>query len=164
MGIPTEMFLKNVNGTIRLGSLPVKEAELLECSEWNRNSFSGKGGHISLGKPVDKAALRVKMTIDPSSDDFTFSCFGMEIRFSPKNNTYTHGECTAPLSYDGDMNVDMIFDTLGAEIFADNGLIYSTIGKTADRTGLIGVSLDGWAKLTVDYAALSMDRNEKVVW
>ena len=164
MGIPTEMFLKNVDGTIRLGSLPVKEAELLECSEWNRNSFSGKCGQISLGKPVDKAALRVKMTIDPASDDFTFSCFGMEIRFSPKNNTYTHGECTAPLTYDGDMNVDMIFDTLGAEIFADNGLIYSTIGRVADRTGLIGISLDGWAKLTVDYAALSMDKNEKVYW
>ena len=163
MGIPTQMFLKNVDGTIRLGSLPVKETELLECSEWNRNSFTGQG-NIALGKPVEKAAVRVKLTIDPASDDFTFSCFGMDIKFSPKNNTYSHGECTAPLSYDGEMNADIIFDTLGAEIFADNGLIYTTIGKIADRSSFIGISTDGKVKLSVDYAALSMDKNEKVCW
>ena len=164
MGIPVEMFLKNVDGTIRLGSLPVKETELLECAAWNCDALETKGAQISLGKPVDKAALRVKMEIDPASDDFTFSCFGMEIKFSPKNNTYTHGPCTAPLSYDGEMNVDMIFDTLGAEIFADNGLVYSTIGQVADRSGLIGIACEGYAKLKVDYTALSMDKDEKVVW
>ena len=66
----------------------------------------------------------------------------MDIVVSPKNGTYTHGGCTAPLTFTGERKMRVIFDTLGIEVFADGGLVYSTMGAIADRTKPLTVTSD----------------------
>lgn len=78
MGIPVEMFLKQVGDIVRLGSYPVKETELL------------KKGILPLGGTTDSAVDAV-VEIGEGCGDFTLSCFGMDIKVSPKNGTYSHG-------------------------------------------------------------------------
>lgn len=141
MGVPAEMFLKRVGDKIRLGSLPVKELDLLEV----------KKEQIS-----HKEAIEAAIEILDGCEKITISCFGMEIAVDPTNNTYSHGECTAPLSYTGEKNLRIIFDTLGLEVFADNGLIYSTMAKYADRSKSFTTICDTETKVKVSLRYLSM--------
>ncbi|MBQ4591686.1 MAG: glycoside hydrolase family 32 protein [Clostridia bacterium] len=129
MGLPVEMFLTKVGDIVRLGSYPVKETELL------------KKGTLAVGETTD-GAVDVYVEIGDDCGDFTLSCFGMDIAVSPKNGTYTHGGCTAPLTFTGERKMRVIFDTLGIEVFADGGLVYSTMGAIADRTKPLTVTSD----------------------
>lgn len=148
MGIPVEMFLRRVGDKIRLGSLPVKEAELL-C----------KPGAVKLDEPFAFAvndAVDVTIDILDGCGKFTVCCFGIEIAVDPDHNTYTHGGCTAPLSYSGEKKLRIIFDTLGCEVFADSGLIYSTFAKLADRSLGFRVLYENPPKIALSLNQLSM--------
>lgn len=140
MGLPCEMFLQRVGDVVRLGSYPVKEVGLL----------------VMEGQDITGlCAADVELEIAEDCGAFVLSCFGMDIAVDPAAGTYTHGSCTAPLTYTGDKKMRVIFDTLGAEVFADGGLIYSTIGQVADRSR--GLEITDGAKVTVKVTALSME-------
>ena len=144
MGLPVEMFLQYMGGEIapiRLGSYPVKEVALL----------AKEGADITSGN----YAADVELEIEDGCEAFEFSCFGMTIRIDPANNIYSHNGMMAPLSYTGAMKMRAIFDSLGAEIFADGGLIYSTIGQVADRSRALEIPEN--AKIKVKVTALSME-------
>lgn len=158
MGIPVEMFLKRVDDKIRLGSLPVKEVDLLRKYTSDPMIINGSLDSFIIGVPSEYSDKAVDLTIeiDDNSGDFTISCFGIEIAVSPTKNIYTHGRCTVPLTYTGKKILRIIFDTLGAEIFADNGLIYSTIGQVADRTRPVELKAAEAVHLKLSFSALSM--------
>lgn len=145
------MFLKRVGDKVRLGSLPVKEIEQLY-----------KPGGIKGAEPfsiegfTDKDAVDVSIVIHEGCGKFTVSCFGMDIIVDPENGVYTHGPCTAPLTYSGDKNPRIIFDTLGCEVFADGGLIYSTMAKIADRSLGFAVKYDNPPKISLSLNTVSL--------
>ncbi len=141
MGLPCEMFLQRVGDVIRLGSYPVKEVELL----------------VKEGMTITDGYYAADVEIDIADDceAFVLSCYGMEIKVDPAAGTYIHSNCTAPLTYTGAKKMRVIFDTIGAEIFADSGLIYSTIGQVADRSR--GLEITDGAKVSVKVTALSME-------
>ena len=144
MGLPVEMFLQYVGGEIapiRLGSYPVKEVALL----------AKEGADITAGN----YAADVELEIADDCGVFDFSCFGINIHVDPENCLYSHTNTLARLTYTGAKKMRVIFDTLGAEIFADGGLIYSTIGQVADRSR--GFEITEGAKVNVKITALSME-------
>ncbi len=139
MNLPCEMFLQRVGDVVRLGSYPVKEVAL-------------------LAKETDicgNCAADVELEIAEDCSAFIVSCYGIEIAVDPVSGTYSHGSCIAPLTYTGEKKMRVIFDTLGAEIFADSGLVYSTIGQVADRSR--GLEISDGAKVTVKVRALAME-------
>ena len=143
MGLPVEMFLQYLGGEIapiRLGSYPVKEVELL----------AKEGADITDGN----YAADVELEIADDCGEFDFSCFGIQIHVDPENCLYSHNQTLVRLTYTGAKKMRVIFDTLGAEVFADGGLIYSTIGQVADRSR--GFEITEGAKVNVKITALSM--------
>lgn len=152
MGIPTEMFLREADGVIRLGSYPVSETELLKKEHLCTEKLHGKE-YLQSEIPANHA-VDVSVEIGDDCGEFTLSCFGAEIHINPREGVYSHGNCTAPLSYTGEKNLRVIFDTLGAEVFADGGLVYSTVGFVADRTKSLVVTGDSVnLKITADSLA-----------
>lgn len=149
MGLPCEMFLKKVGDVIRLGSRPVAEVSLIDCGSLCAAEWSGIGTVCFGRTPENDTEYAVDVTVEIGEDcgDFTLSCYGMELQVRPysenggyANGTYSHGGCVAPLSYTGTKKLRVIFDTLGIEVFADDGLIYSTMGAIADRSRPLTVS------------------------
>ncbi len=141
MGLPCEMYLQRVDGMVRLGSYPVKEVELL----------------VKEGADITDGYYAADVLVDIADDcgAFVLSCYGMEIKVDPAAGTYSHGGAELPLTFTGAKNLRVIFDTLGAEIFADGGLVYSTLGQVADRSR--GLEITDGAKVTVKVTALSME-------
>ncbi len=160
MGLPCEMYLKRIGDIIRLGSYPVHEVERLVKKKTVVNTLNGQG-EVIFAKPdfLGACAADVYVEIGEGTAPFVLSCFGMEITVDPLNGTYTHGSCTVPLSYSGEKNLRVIFDTLGAEVFADRGLIYSTFGKIADRRYGVKISAKEDISVKIAVSALSMELN-----
>ena len=138
MGVPCELFLKRVGDTIRLGSLPVRELNALVRKSVHLRTGDDRETVFLSGPLSEFEAIDLYLSFSSEQPDFFLSCFGMTIHVSPRNNTYSHGDCTAPLSLPGESgeskNIRAIFDTLGCEVFADNGLVYSTFSGIADRS------------------------------
>lgn len=116
MSIPVEMSLIKLDGQYRLASMPVRELGKYRVPGFQRDS-----------------AVEFFCQPDENCGTFTVSCFGMEIRVDPTSGTYSHGNCTAPLTYSGEKQMTVIFDSLGLEVFADAGMIYTTMAALADR-------------------------------
>ncbi|MBO6053745.1 MAG: glycoside hydrolase family 32 protein [Clostridia bacterium] len=153
MGFPAEMFLRRIGDKIRLGSLPVREIESIRTpsAHIRRSNVSGT---VNVIDPLPDAA-EVCLSFGEDCGDFTLSCYGMKIEIRPEANTIKVGDAAAPLTYSGERNLRVIFDTLGAEIFADGGLIYMTLGQTADKTQ--GVAIEGNVmNLTADVYQLKL--------
>ena len=154
MGIPVEMFLKQVGDIVRLGSYPVKETELLKQSVLASAVVRGNGASVQFD--TTDGAVDAVVELGEGCGAFTLSCFGMDIRIDPAAGTYTHGGCTAPLTYTGERKLRVLFDTLGLEVFADGGLVYSTMGAIADRTKPLAVSSAEAVDLRISADVLSM--------
>lgn len=121
MGIPTELSLRTVGDTIRLSTLPIAEFETLRVS------------HFNECRKLDRAAYDIELTAPKDSQGFAIGFFGYEIIVKPHENTLSYGDVTMPLSYSGgDISLRIISDTLGCELYADGGLIYSVIGGCTD--------------------------------
>ena len=148
MGFPVEMFLRRVGDTVRLGSLPVREIESIRTPVLH-GEF--RGALTVSSQDFGDGAAEVRIGIREGSGPFTLSCFGESIAVDPASNALRIGETNAPLTYSGEGNLRVIFDTLGAEIFADGGLIYATHAHIADREqGLVlechgaDITADAW--------------------
>lgn len=132
-GIPTEFFLKRVNGIIRLGSLPVRELESICIDRYEKRTSIETSFEYFPECDLEDCGVDLSVKFHSECSSFSISCFGTKISVDPSKNEYRHGDVVAPLSYSGDMNIRIVFDTLTAEIFADGGLVYSTFKSVADR-------------------------------
>ena len=145
MGIPCDVSLTTVDDTFRLRTLPVKEFEAL------RNKTEK---HI-INCPVFKTTLYDKafditLTLPKNSPDFILSLLGHRFTVKVCDNTFSYHNVTLPLSYTGDdLSLRMIVDTLGVEVFLDNGLIYTV------KDGLSDYNLNSLALSSCDASSLS---------
>lgn len=129
MGIPVEVSLRKVNGEYRLCSLPVQEFESL----WVNTEVYSIEELADFCRPLHRKAYDMEITAPKSSPDFAIRFFGYELRVKPSDNTLSYNDITMPLSYsDGEIRLRIVSDVLGLEVFADDGLIYSVVGSTAD--------------------------------
>ena len=129
MGIPVEVNLSKVGGEYRLRTLPVKEFESLRV-----NSETYRVRELEdFCRPLHRKAYDIRLTAPKNSPDFAVRFFGYELRVKPSDNTLSYNDVVMPLSYTGgEIDLRIISDVLGLELFADNGLIYSVVGSTAD--------------------------------
>ncbi|MBO5778313.1 MAG: hypothetical protein J6R82_01960, partial [Clostridia bacterium] len=129
MGIPVEVNLCKVDEEYRLRTLPVKEFEILRV---NTETYRIKEVE-NFRRPLHRKAYDIELTAPKNSPDFAIRFFGYELRVKPSDNTLSYNDVVMPLSYTGDeINLRIISDVLGLEVFADNGLIYSVVGSLAD--------------------------------
>ena len=128
MGIPTEVTLTRVKDRFRLRTLPVREFEALrqEGAEYSLNSSEFKT--TLFGKAFDMI-----LTATRDSAPFNLSFLGHSFRVNTDENTLSYREVTLPLSYtDSPITLRIITDTLGCEVFLDNGLIYTVADGVSD--------------------------------
>ncbi len=129
MGIPCQVSLCKVGGEYRLRTLPVKEFESLRV---NTESYS-LGQQENFRRPLHRKAYDIEITAPKNTPDFAIRFFGYEFFVRPSRNTFSYGDMEMPLSYTGgETQLRIISDVLGCEIFADDGLIYTVAGSTAD--------------------------------
>lgn len=129
MGIPVEVNLRKVGGEYRLRSLPVKEFESLRVN----TEVYAIGELADFRRPLHRKAYDIELTAPKNSPDFAIRFFGYELLVKPSDLTLSYNDVVMPLSYTGgEIKLRIVSDVLGLEVFADDGLIYSVVGSTAD--------------------------------
>ncbi len=128
MGIPTEVSLCHIGNEYRLRTFPCKEFESLRVSS---TDYAVRSSDFTL--PLERRAYDLSLTLDKASPDVTLRFFGYEFTVRPSVNTLSYEGGEMPLAYaGGEIHIRIISDTLGCEIFADDGLIYTVCAQTAD--------------------------------
>lgn len=129
MGIPVELSLWKVGDTYRLCSLPVREFETLR----EDSAVYQTRGNDKLSVELACKGYEIELCAPKNSPDFDIRFFGYTLRVKPSENILAYRDVTMPLSLTGgDLHIRLISDTLGVEIFADQGLTYSVMGGVAD--------------------------------
>ncbi len=128
MGIPTEVSLCRIGNEYRLRTLPCREFEALRETS---TDYSICTADLSL--PLERRAYDLSLTLDKASPDVCLRFFGYEFNIRPSVNTLAFEDTEMPLSITEEtISIRIISDTLGCEIFTDNGLSYSVCGNLAD--------------------------------
>ena len=151
MGVPTEMFLQEEAGKIRLGSYP--KLDLMRYgSEIITDVVTGQG-EFTLAEADECSGKAVSIELGFGSDcpDFVISVFGCEAKVSPSENIFSVNGQTAPLSFDGseEKGLSLVVDTLSCECFADGGLIYCNYLINAQREKGIKITTSGKSDISV---------------
>jgi len=130
MGVPVEITLVKCGEEYRLRMLPVKEFESLRVGSETRGLDGG------FERPMHRKAYDINLNIPRSSGEFGIDFFGYRFSVKPSENVFAYDDVVVPLTYgkSDDINIRIISDTLGCEIFLDNGLIYTVAGGVADYT------------------------------
>lgn len=129
MGIPTEAKLFKISNLYRLSTTPVKEFEGLRIS----SAIYSTGDTNNFKIPLDKSAYDIEITAPESCPDFCISFFGYDFFVKPSDNTFSYSDIKLPLSYTGgEIDIRIISDVLGCEIYINRGLIYTLAPGTAD--------------------------------
>ena len=133
MGIPCEMTLRRAGGLLRLGAYPVRETESLVRRRFGVREVTQAGETVLAdADALSGCAADVTLEIGEGCAPFVLSCFGIEIGVFPEEGRVVCPNGAAPLSYTGEKRLRVLFDTLGAEIFADGGLICMAAAQNAD--------------------------------
>lgn len=131
MDIPQEMSIKTVNGELRLCAEPVCEIKTLYSDTKKFENIS-----ISDGQPfwhkIGSKACDVTVSADGRTG-FTLSLFGLDIRYDPQEHKLRCGKNEAPLC-GSSVTLRVIFDTVFAEIFAEDGSVFMGMTYIADST------------------------------
>ncbi len=128
MGIPTEVSLCHIGNEYRLRTVPCKEFESLRVTS---TDYTVRSSAFTL--PLERRAYDLSLTLDKASPDVVLRFFGYEFSIRPSMNTLVFEGGEMPLAYTGnEIHIRIISDTLGCEIFADDGLIYTVCAQTAD--------------------------------
>ena len=129
MSVPYEISLVRLADRYRLRTLPVKEFSSLRISsEHHSVDIEHK-----ISRPLHRKSYDIEIRAPKNSCDFTLEFLGYKIDIRVSDNTVRYADTVLPLSYTGDdIYIRLITDTLGCELFADNGLIYSVIPGIAD--------------------------------
>lgn len=140
MGIPCEMSLVKLDNNYYMRSLPVAEFDTLAVKT---DTYAGCTKAI-LSRD---AAYDITVGAPKNADDFIISVFGMTFEVKPAENIFRYAGQDIPLSYTGgDIDIRVITDTIGVELFLDGGLIYSTetcmLDKNLNRLTVTGERAD----------------------
>ncbi len=145
MSIPMEVTLCRVGDKYRLRTRPCRELASLAES---RTAYPLTDRALTL--PLKPQAHDVTLTLDRCSPAVRLCLFGHTLTVDPAGHTLSFGEDTIPLGYtDAPACVRILVDTLGCEIFADDGLVYTVTEGLADwsRATLTVTSLEPTARL-----------------
>lgn len=147
MNIPQEMSLRSINGEKRLCAWPVKELEKLYRNTREFGTFD-----LSVQKPfyhtVEGKACDVMLKASTGSS-FRLSLYGMEIAYDGKKGILRCQGKEAPVKgVNGLVELRIIFDTVYAEIFADQGSVFMgmTYIQDCNLNRLILIGEDGWVE------------------
>ena len=154
IGFPTEMSLVKIGDIYRLRATPVKEIELLyeeNVSEENLTvtAFSPYIKRLCTG------AYDITLRCGFSACEFELTVFGVTMRISPSKNRLTVENASStdngmPLSFSfSGVEVRILCDTAGIELFAEGGLIYFTCSIQADF-GMSYLKIKPQGDITVD--------------
>ncbi len=128
MGIPTEISLRKVDGLYRLCTIPVGEFASLRSE-----SKAYTVGRDGLSAELTRDGYDVEITAPIDSPDFDIRFLGYTLRVRPAENKLTYRDVTMPLSFTKEgIAIRLIIDTLGVEIFTDNGLAWSVMSGPSD--------------------------------
>lgn len=128
MSIPTEVSLCRVGDEYRLRTVPCREFESIRG-----NSMQYDVSSSDFSVSLSKNAYDILLELDKDCDDTELNFFGHKFVICPSKNTLYFSNSEMPLTFTKEkINIRIISDTLGCEVFADNGLIYSVLSETAD--------------------------------
>jgi len=123
MNIPQEMSLKTIDGDVRLCAEPVKEISSLYTSSVSFDKISLSEAE-SFKKKIDSKACRITLKII-CHDNLKISLYGLDVEYYHKDQILKCGNSEAPVtSKEGMLTLDVIYDTIYAEIFAEDGSVF----------------------------------------
>jgi sucrose-6-phosphate hydrolase SacC (GH32 family) len=133
MCFPTEMKLKTIDSEVYLCVNPITEIQKLYV---NTNTNSGINiteedpfSTLLTGKTQD---IEIQIEADENSE-FSIEFLGMEIICKVKENLLQIHETTMPLyTNNGEVRLRLLVDTLGLEVFSDQGQAHMCIGFLCD--------------------------------
>ena len=136
IGIATEMSLVRSGEIYRLRAQPVRELEKYWTrTEEHEDVRIEAGGCFTV--PLGMRAYDIRLRSDFADGEFEIQVFGVLLRVSPARNRLlvetAAGTNDMPISYDSrKVDLRLLIDVAGIELFADDGLVYSTAEVTAD--------------------------------
>jgi len=122
MGMPTELSLKKEDGNYYLQATPVEELSILYK---NTNRYENIKTNKTVTIPLADAAqfIRMKGNFDENTV-LRMTLFGRELQIDFSENQIRIGNSKAPVSLiKKDLDVALLIDRCGMEIFADGGKI-----------------------------------------
>lgn len=131
MGIPCEVSLARRDGYTYMRTLPVAEFNLLV-----KNTIEYRAGDRYPDGLIlsQTAAYDVTVRAKKTAPSFQISLFGLTLSVEPMANTLVYTGQSVPLSRSGgDLSIRVITDTVGVELFLDEGLIYTTAETLLDK-------------------------------
>lgn len=123
MNLPQEMFLKTVNGEVKLCVLPVKETESLYRAEENLVNVS-----VSENRPftyqVSSKCCDITLRV-PIQCTFAFTLFGFDLRYEKERSVLKCIDKEVPVTGEnGFLTIRLIMDTINTEVFCDGGSVF----------------------------------------
>lgn len=125
MGIPTELSLKQYNGTYYLQALPIEEIGILyKNTNRYKNIRISKENTVEIPLADGAHLVRLKGKFDENAI-LDMILFGRRICIDFSQNQITFGKSKAPISVaEKYLDLTLLIDRCGAELFADGGKIY----------------------------------------
>lgn len=123
LNIPQNMTIKKIDNNMYLSALPIDELKTLykDCVSINNVAISNSNPYI---KRIDSRACDISISADVSNS-FSLELFGLKITYDSNSKTLFCLDKSAPLKCCGhNLNLRVIFDTVYAEIFADDGTVF----------------------------------------
>lgn len=117
------MTIKKIDNNMYLSALPIDELKTLykDCVTINNVAISNSNPYI---KRIDSRACDISIGADVSNS-FSLELFGLKITYDSNSKTLFCLDKSAPLKCCGhNLNLRVIFDTVYAEIFADDGTVF----------------------------------------
>lgn len=123
LNIPQNMTIKKIHNNMYLSALPIDELKTLykDSVTINNVAISNSNPYI---KRIDSRACDISISADVSNS-FSLELFGLKITYGSNSKTLFCLDKSAPLKCCGhNLNLRVIFDTVYAEIFADDGTVF----------------------------------------
>lgn len=152
LGIPCEMSLKKVDDCYNLQTNPVQEFDdNCEIIHEINDGIVAVGDVLKV--PLGKGAYDISITVPSNSPDFAFNFFGIYFAARVSQNLFDFCGIDTPLkiSRSGSITIRIIVDTLGTEVFIDDGLVYSTSDFMPDF-GIARLVLSSSGKTDLNYS------------
>lgn len=126
MDFPQEMKLRYINGTLKLCANPIAEISKLYKNSKSINSNKlDSNSKIHLNVETKACVIWLSMKCE---DDFSLCLYGLRIDYEYKRGTLSCNQCSAPIEgCNGEIQMTILFDSIGVEIFADEGSVFMGI-------------------------------------
>ena len=133
MTFPCEKKLKTFSDGVFLCTYPVREIEKLYAEVFSAQNTSVMSGE-KYAKPLDGKYYDIALKVcDVEKGGFNISAFGLDIYCNTAGNELKCLDCTAPLeSYDDTVDLRILIDATGTEIFINEGKAFLSVGHIQD--------------------------------